>query len=106
MLALGAAACGSAAADPSTEQAIDITEAPTVAVVDNAFEPVHAEIAPGTTVRWSWEDTSTQHNVVGDDFESPLQESGTFGHTFESPGTYDYRCTLHGGMRGAITVTK
>lgn len=103
-LALGTAAC-SAAADPATEEAVDITAAPTVAVVDNAFEPVHAEVTAGTTVRWSWEGTGTEHNVVGDDFESPTQDAGTFEHTFASPGTYDYRCTLHGSMRGAITVT-
>lgn len=106
VVALGTTACSSAAADPAAEPAVDITAAPTVAVVDNAFEPVHAEVAPGTTVGWSWDGTDTDHNVVGDDFESPTQEAGTFEHTFDQPGTYAYRCTLHGSMRGAITVSE
>lgn len=103
-LALGTAACSTAAADPASEEAVDITAAPTVGVVDDAFEPVHAEVTPGTTVRWSWDGTDTQHNVVGDDFESPTQDAGTFEHTVDEPGTFAYRCTIHGRMRGAITV--
>ena len=27
-------------------------------------------------------------------------------HTFTAPGTYDYRCTLHGGMGGRVVVTE
>lgn len=107
-LGLTTAACdsGSASADPATEEAVDLTAAPTIAVVDNAFEPVHAEVAAGTRVEWSWQETGTQHNVVGDGFESPLQDGGMFAHTFAKPGTYAYRCTVHGPMKGAVTVTE
>ena len=44
------------------------------------------------------------HNVVGDDFDSGIQESGTFAHRFKSSGTYDYRCTVHSGMTGRVVV--
>ncbi|MCK9517899.1 MAG: hypothetical protein M0R74_02550 [Dehalococcoidia bacterium] len=27
-------------------------------------------------------------------------------YTFDSPGTYDYECTLHRGMDGRIIVTE
>lgn len=30
--------------------------------------------------------------------------TGTYVATFGSVGTYNYNCTLHGGMRGAIFV--
>lgn len=106
VLALATSACGGgAAADPTTEPVEDISASPTIAVLDNAFGTVHAGVAAGTTVQWSWAEAGTQHNVVGDDFSSPLQDSGTFAHTFEEAGTYAYRCTIHGPMRGAITVT-
>lgn len=75
-----------------------------VAVGDNFFAPVAIEVPAGTTVTWTW-DGNNDHNVVGDGFESPVQIQGGFAHTFSAPGTYDYRCTLHGGMRGEVVVT-
>lgn len=75
----------------------------TVRVVDNAFDPPTAEVVAGDTVTWTW-DGSGRHNVVGEAFESPVQDSGTFGRRFAEPGTYAYHCTLHSGMRGTITV--
>lgn len=103
-LALALGACGSAAADPATLPPADLAADATISVVDNAFEPVHAGVPAGITVTWSWEGTSAQHNVVGEGFESPLQDSGTFAHTFDRAGTYAFRCTVHGQMRGAVTV--
>ncbi len=32
------------------------------------------------------------------------QSEGSFTHTFDQPGTYGYRCTLHGGMDGRVVV--
>jgi plastocyanin len=75
-----------------------------VAVRDNFFEPAAIEVPAGTTVTWNWAG-NTHHNVVGDAFESPVQESGDFSYTFNTPGTHDYECTLHGGMRGQVVVT-
>ena len=74
-----------------------------VSVVDNDFEPGNLEVAAGDTVTWTWEGR-TPHNVVGDDFDSGIQDEGTFTHTFAEPGTYDYECSLHRGMNGRITV--
>lgn len=74
-----------------------------VAVRDDFFAPAAIEVPAGTTVTWQWDDDN-QHNVVGDEFASPVQTEGEFAHTFEGPGTYDYRCTLHGGMNGEVVV--
>lgn len=76
-----------------------------VAVRDNVFAPAAIEVPAGTTVTWNWEG-NTHHNVVGDGFESPVQERGNFSYTFNTPGTHDYQCTLHGGMRGQVVVTE
>lgn len=75
-----------------------------VDVVDNAFEPSHLEVTVGDTVTWTWQGRAA-HDVVGDDFASEAQRDGTFTHTFEEPGEYDYECTLHPRMTGQITVT-
>lgn len=74
-----------------------------VAVVDNDFEPAALEVPVGETVTWTWKGDA-RHDVVGDDFESDLQQSGTFTHSFDEAGEYDYRCTIHGGMRGTVVV--
>jgi plastocyanin len=76
-----------------------------VAVRDNAFAPGAIEVPAGTTVTWAWQGNN-QHNVVGDDFESPVQADGEFAHTFAEPGSYDYECTLHFGMNGEVVVTE
>lgn len=77
----------------------------TVAVDDNFFAPAAIEVPAGTTVTWEWRGNA-DHNVVGDGFESAVQDEGVFAHTFAAPGTYDYRCTLHGGMDGRVVVTE
>ncbi len=82
-----------------------VTGTTTVAVRDNRFAPAAIGVPAGTTVTWEWEGDN-DHNVVGDNFESAVQEEGQFTHTFAAPGTYDYRCTLHGGMTGEVVVTE
>lgn len=76
-----------------------------VNVVDSDFEPASLEIEAGETVTWVWEGRMP-HDVVGDDFDSGVQSDGTFEHTFDEPGTYEYECTLHPGMNGQITVVE
>ena len=44
--------------------------------------------------------------MVGEGFQSDLQSEGTFTHNFETPGSFRYLCTLHGGMTGAVIVTE
>lgn len=52
---------------------------------------------------------------AGGPLQSPMLKGGqTFSHTFDAPGTYEYRCVPHsakakdgawGGMTGTIVVT-
>lgn len=94
------AACDQGGGDPADQPAVAGTE---VEVVDDDFEPAHLEVDAGDTVTWVWEGSST-HDVVGDAFASEAQREGTFTHTFEAPGSYEYECTLHGGMTGIVAV--
>jgi len=55
-----------------------------------------------------WQNTGgTQHNVTSNDgtsFVSTLAGGQTFIHAFPTQGTFAYRCTIHAGMTGTITV--
>jgi len=74
------------------------------------FSPPVVTVATGTTVEWRWAG-SGPHTVTfeGHDVgtDGVIANSGVqFAHTFESAGTYRYRCDPHEtlGMRGAIVV--
>jgi plastocyanin len=98
-LGLSLAGCGDGPS--ASAQAPVATSA--ISIQDNRFEPEAAEVAVGETVTWTWEGNS-EHNVVGDGFESDVQRDGSFTQRFDQAGTYDYRCTLHSGMQGTIIV--
>ena len=97
-LSLLGAACGGGDDDTAAP-----TEPGRVSVVDNKFVPSEIEVAPGDTVTWVFEG-ATVHNVVGQGFKSENKKDGTFEHTFNSAGEYEYVCTLHPGMKGKVVV--
>jgi plastocyanin len=74
------------------------------------FEPAAIRVAAGATVTWTNADNFT-HSVQFQDGGLPADplmmepgEQATF--TFDTPGTYAYRCSLHPqNMRGTVTVT-
>lgn len=75
-----------------------------VSVVDNEFQPKVIEVAQGDTVSWTWEG-SAPHDVAGDGFQSEVQTSGRFEHTFDAVGEYQYVCNIHSGMTGIVVVS-
>ena len=77
-----------------------------VAAKDNRFTPAAIQVPAGTEVTWSFKDGFVPHDVVADGFTSgEPRRKGTFTHTFDRPGTYPYRCTVHDGMTGRVVVT-
>ena len=87
-----------------------------VAVNSNFFLPADITITVGETVQWDNNSGGT-HNVNGtiatypgnpEDFTSGGASSAawSFSHTFNTAGSYDYRCDPHFGlgMFGTITV--
>lgn len=75
-----------------------------------AFDPAAITVDTGTTVVWEWTGDGGSHNVAAEDgsFESDMvdSEGHTFSHTFDSAGTFKYKCTPHEamGMKGAVVV--
>jgi len=95
----GGAGTGVAAAAP-------VAGVTRVAAKDNRFTPPAIQVPAGTTVTWAFEDGLVPHDVTGDGWRSgDPQRKGTFAHTFDRPGTYPYRCTVHDGMNGRVVVT-
>jgi len=80
-----------------------------------AFVPATRTVSAGTTVQWVNQDGTT-HTVVKDSgpagapaFDSGnIGSGGSFSVRFDTPGTYEYHCVIHGtpgaGMHGTIVV--
>ena len=71
-----------------------------------SFMPMSLTVPAGTTVTWTFDDSS-KHTVTAKDksFASPDLGSGqTYQHTFTTAGTYPYICSIHQYMTGTIVV--
>jgi len=78
----------------------------TVEVVDKDFLPRDLTVPLGATITWK-STADLPHNVVEDrgDFSSPTLSGGDeWSHTFDTPGTFYYYCTLHHSMLGSVIV--
>jgi plastocyanin len=117
LFGVAAAACGGTA--PAASAAHPKV---TVAIKDFIYTPTNLEIAAGTTVTWTNQDTA-QHtsthaatgsiqfnadgtfNLAGSAFNVIENENGGGGsYTFTEPGTYQYFCLWHNAMRGTVVV--
>jgi plastocyanin len=80
----------------------------TVTIKNFSFNPPNLAISVGDTVTWvnedrprhsAWEDSS-------DAFDTGLLANGDSASvTFNSVGSFSYRCRPHGNMRGSITIS-
>jgi plastocyanin len=89
--------------------------------ISNTFSPTALTVTAGTTVAWR-NDAGTSHNAtwndaagrnaalagdgtgdigagIGEDFTT-----GTHTRLFNAPGVYGFKCTIHPGMNGTLTV--
>jgi plastocyanin len=100
------AGCGGDGGGNGGADAAPVTGVTEVAAKDNRFTPSAIEVPAGTTVTWKFGDGFVPHDVSGDGFASgDPQRKGSFAHTFDAPGTFSYRCTVHDGMTGRVVVT-
>jgi plastocyanin len=77
-----------------------------VTIKDMAFSPATVEVAIGTTVTWTNEDSLT-HTVTSRTgiFDSGSMSKGMiFSHTFNNVGDFEYFCSIHTSMVGHIIV--
>lgn len=94
------AGCGS---DGGSAEAAASTPG-TVVVRNLRYSPRTVTIDAGERVTWVFDDGSIPHDVKGDGFDSPTRTDGEWSRSFATPGTYDYRCSLHPYMKGTVEV--
>ena len=95
---LVAAATFAARSAPATDAEVDIDQF--------TFLPQRITVKAGTTVTWINED-DVPHTIVSSRkvFKSKtLDTADKFSFTFTTPGTYDYFCSVHPHMTGAVVV--
>jgi plastocyanin len=95
---LVAAATFAARSAPATDAEVDIDQF--------TFLPQRITVKAGTTVTWSNED-DVPHTIASSSklFKSKaLDTADKFSFTFTTPGTYEYFCSLHPHMTGAVVV--
>lgn len=82
----------------------EVPDVASVSIRDFVFNPDTVTIAKGGTVTWTNRDSVT-HTVTGEDFDSGNIGSGKFfQRKFETPGTYEYKCSIHPSMTGKVVV--
>jgi plastocyanin len=77
-----------------------------VRIDEFTFAPQRVTVKAGTTVTWINGD-DVPHTIVASNklFKSKaLDTKDRFSFTFTTPGTYEYFCSLHPHMTGAIVV--
>lgn len=101
-----AGALAASSADPAP--ASSAPSSATVKIEDIDFKPARLTIRRGGTVRWTFRDVATSHNVRSKGRPrfpgSPTKETGSYRVTFKRAGTYRYVCTLHLNMKGTVVV--
>ena len=76
-----------------------------VTIQNFAFSPDSVTVNVGGTVTWTNKDSAT-HNVEGDGGISSgdMANGDTYSKTFDTAGTYSYKCAIHPSMTGEVVV--
>ena len=120
MLGLGLAACGNGAPATSSSGTAGAScpgtagvsvGTPVVKVEANdqlQFAPVSANAKVGQVVQWT-NPGSVQHTVTFNSdpclTDASIVPGATWEIKFTKAGSYPYRCTIHPGMTGTLTVS-
>jgi len=104
---ISAAPRASASTTPGATGAPDAAATAAVGIVNFKFTPAALTVKVGTTVVWTNKDpiAHTVNFMPGGINSSVLNQNDQFSHTFTTPGTYDYICSIHPFMHGSVTVT-
>lgn len=104
---LAVGACGGGGGDAAPAPAPVAGDA-VVALRNVEFNPARLAVHRGATVTWVWRE-KVAHNIKGTGAAAALvdratTDTGSYRVTFERLGVYRYRCTIHPGMDGSVTV--
>jgi plastocyanin len=71
------------------------------------FSPSSVSVGAGDTVTWTNDGSAPEgHDVSGSGGlgSGTLNSGQSYSHTFASPGTFSYICSIHPFMKGTVTV--
>ena len=104
----GAVATSAGASATTVASGGEQTNAITITVSGNAFDPATAEAAAGKVVFNVTNQDSVKHTftIDGTDVDIALDPNGSGSAEAElAPGTYPWHCKIHTSMTGTLTVT-
>lgn len=112
IVALTLAACGTTYGGPAATSAAPAPaeSGDAVTIKGFAFKPATLSVAKGTAVTFTNDDTATHTVTSGSSgtkdgkFDERIDGGGATKITFDTPGTYQYFCSIHASMRGTIVV--
>ncbi len=90
----------------STQQGTPVTGVTHMNIQNFAYQYANMQVRAGTTVTWTNQD-NVPHSIT---FKNGMKDSGllsagqSFSYTFNTPGTYQYYCTVHPYMVATVTV--
>lgn len=77
-----------------------------VEIADFDFSPRELTVQAGAAITWTNSD-SVPHDATDEDGawgSGTLKQGESATITFDSPGEYEYLCTIHPNMKGTVTV--
>jgi plastocyanin len=84
--------------------------------ISNTFSPLALTVTAGTTVAWqndagtphnaTWNDAAGRSAALAGDGTGDITDFSAGSHTrmFTTAGVYGFKCTIHPGMNGTLTV--
>ena len=88
------------------------TSTPECKADNTCYLPYNLEVAAGTAVTWTNDDTvahtvssGTTDGLTGLFDSGLVMPEAAFEYVFEEAGTYDYYCIVHPWMAGIVTVS-
>ena len=108
MMALAGAGVAAVSTSTPANAQLGGTKSVTIGVKGLTFDPAKVTVKAKEPITFVWRQT-VAHNIVFDDKNLPkskTQNKGTWALSkgIAKTGTYKYKCTLHPGMAGQITV--
>jgi plastocyanin len=77
----------------------------TGSIVAFAFNPNPISVSVGDTVRWTNNDPVDHTTTSAGNWNSgSLTPGASFSEVFESPGTFNYFCSIHPSMTATVVV--
>jgi|ERR1700683_2197006 len=94
---------------PASSSSSSPTAASSVKIQNYAFSPAAVTVKKGASVTWTNED-SVGHTVTESDGQagpssSTLNQGQSYSFTFNTAGTFHYKCSIHPYMTGTVIVT-